>query len=106
MPGRRHGTRQDDPGSVVAPDPEAPDGRSPAAEPAGGPGLAAGELGSGDGTVCPGLEDPDRASFRASVRRAQELSSREAERGGPGDYQLRRAPAHAMDRGDPVASRR
>ncbi len=60
--GRRHGTRQDHPGALAAAGSEAPAQRSAAAEPAGGAGIAAGQLGVGDRTLRAGVEGAGRAS--------------------------------------------
>jgi len=96
MPRRRYGTRQDDSGSFLASHPEKPNSRS--AEPAGSPSFAAGQLGSGDRTLCARFKGPHRPSFRASGQRTQESFTGAAQRLRPGNHQLRLAPPHALDR--------
>ena len=60
LPRRRHGPRQDDPGSVAAAGPAA-DRPGDAAKPAGGAGVAAGQLGGGDRAVRAEPDGEDRA---------------------------------------------
>ena len=71
LPGRRHGTRQDHSGAFAAAGSQAPERRPAAAEPAGGAGIAAGQLGVGDRTLCAGLEGAHRPSVGAAGGRTE-----------------------------------
>ncbi len=68
------GLGQDHSGAVAAARAQAPERRPAAAEPAGGAGFAAGQLGSGDRTLCARSEGAHRASVRASGGRAQDVA--------------------------------
>ena len=62
LPGRRHGSREDNPGAIPAAGGTGPRRRAPA-EPIGGARLPAGQLGSGDRKIRSQPEGCDRASF-------------------------------------------
>ena len=104
VPGRRHGAGQDDPGPVAAAGAAAEEQRRRAAAvPAGGAGVAAGQLDRGDRAICPRPEGADRASFGDDGRGSQAVHAGAGGRARSGDHQLRHAAAHAGAVGDRVA---
>jgi len=96
VPGRRHGAGQDHPGAVAAVGAAtAEQRRATAAVPAGGAGLAAGQLGHGDRAVRPRPEGADRAPFGDDGRCNEAVHASRGGRTRPRDHQLWHAAAHA-----------
>src|SRR6185436_19738164 len=94
LPGRRHGSGQDDPGPVAVADREAEESRVQA-EPVGRSGIAAGQLGGGDRALRPRAEREDRASLGDDGRRPQSDDGGGTVWPGPGDHKLRLTAAPA-----------
>ena len=105
LPRRRHGPRQDHPGARAAARAAARTGARTPPEPAGGPGLAAGQLGGGDRTVRAGAQGDHRAPVGHAGRRTEGACAREARRRRPRHHELRLAPAHSLARYRRVAPR-
>src|SRR5271166_2471690 len=102
LPGRRHGPRQDDPGVVLAAGGAGARRKSPA-EPAGGAGLAAGQLGGGDREIRPRPEGGDRASLGDASRSGEGVHGRTGGGVRSGDHQLWLAAAYPGVRRDRLA---
>ena len=73
-----------------------PGGRPTPAEPAGGPGFPAGELGLGDRALCARLEVDHRPSIGPPRQRPQDGTAEGTRGSGSGHHQLRLAAACAV----------